>query len=147
MSSATRWRGWIAGSAASLLLFSVATTRASEPLPDPTLPPEEARTVAAEAPEQKANAELELRAIFHATDRQIAVINGRRVGVSDQVGGARVLAIEADRVRLERAGEILELELVSPAFKNARREGEQADLPVPASPDEAHESDPQGALR
>lgn len=147
MSSATWMHGWIAGGAVAWLLFSVATTRASEPLPDPTQPPAEALAVGAVVPDQKATAELELRAIFHAEDRQIAVINGRRVGVSDQIGGARVLAIENNRVRLERAGEIIELELVSPAFKDARRAVEQADRSAPAAPDDAHDSDPQGALR
>ena len=147
MSDAAPMHGWIAGAAVALLLFSVATVRASEPLPDPTQPPAAALAVEAEVPEQKATAELELRAIFHADDRRIAVINGRRVEVSDQIGGARVLAIETDRVRLERAGEIIELELVSPAFKNARRADERADRPAPAAPDDAHDSDPQGALR
>ena len=147
MSDATRVQGWRVGAAVALLLFSVATVRASEPLPDPTQPPAAALAVEAAVPEQKATADLELRAIFHADDRRIAVINGRRVEVSDQIGGARVLAIEIDRVRLERAGEIIELELVSPAFKNARQADERADRSTPAAPDEAHDSDPQGALR
>ena len=131
MSDAAPMHGWICGAAAALLLLSAATVRASEPLPDPTQPP--AAAIEAEVPEQKATAELELRAIFHADDRRIAVINGRRVEVSDQIGGARVLVIEIDRVRLERAGEIIELELVSPAFKNARQADERASDRIPDS--------------
>lgn len=145
MSSSVTMQIWLVGGSVALLL-SIATARASEPLPDPTAPPAEARAIAAPA-EQKASGELELRAIFHAEDRRIAVINGRRVGVSDQIDGARVLAIEADRVRLERAGETIELELVSQAFKNARRADEETDHPVPAAPDVAPDSDPQGASR
>lgn len=147
MSDAAPTHGWIVGAAAALLLSSVATVRASEPLPDPTRPPAEALAVEAEVPEQKATADFELRAIFHADDRRIAVINGRRVAVSDQVGGARVLAIEKSRVRLERGGEIVELELVSPAFENARKTDERRSVPASAAPGDTPIPDPQGASR
>lgn len=114
-------RGTIA--CGTLLLFGAPLGRAAESLPDPTRPPAANRIAAPAA--QDTNEKLELRAIFHAEDRRFAVINGRRVQTADRVAGAEVLAIEVDRVRLLRDGEIVELELVAPAFKNAR----QTDLP------------------
>lgn len=106
--------------AASLAaVLASASLHAAEPLPDPTRPPASARVDARPAAPVRDEA-LVLHAIFHADDRRIAVINGRRVRVAESIGDARVLAIEIDRVRLRRGDEIVELELVSPAFKNAR---------------------------
>ncbi len=155
MSRTTPIHERIVGGVGALLLsilsiLSIETAFASEPLHDPTLhdptePPAAALTV--DDTDQKPNADLELRAIFHADDRRIAVINGRRVGVADQIGGARILAIEKNRVRLERGGEIVELELVSPAFENARRADERASIPASATPGDTPNPDPQGASR
>ncbi|MEZ4333276.1 MAG: hypothetical protein R3F35_16055 [Myxococcota bacterium] len=102
------------------LLLTAASARAGEPLPDPTRPPAEALS-ASPTPEVAAPSRLELRAIFHADDRRIALLDDRRVGVGDRVADATVIAIDADRVRLRRGGEIVEIELVSSAFKNARQ--------------------------
>lgn len=102
---------------------AIASARATEPLGDPTQPPA-AALHAVDAPEKSEDQGLELRAIFHAGERRIAVINGRRVRVNDRIAGARVLAIDVDRVRVERGGEIVELELVSRAFKDAREVGQ-----------------------
>ena len=102
------------------LFFAVATARATEPLADPTQPPA-AALLAADPPAKSEDEGLDLRAIFHAGDRRIAVINGRRVHENDRIGGARVLAIDVDRVRIQRGDQIVELELVSRAFKDARR--------------------------
>ena len=103
----------------SALLLAIATARAAEPLPDPTQPPAAALRTA-DLPAKNEEEGLDLRAIFHAGDRRIAVINGRRVRENDRIGGARILAIDVDRVRLQRGDQIVELELVSRAFKNAR---------------------------
>lgn len=130
--------------AASLLTSLATKARSAEPLPDPTQPPPAALAPVA-VPEEKAKTELALSAVFLAEDRRLAVIDGRRVGVSDVVAGARVLSIEPGRVRLKRAGEIVELELVSPAFRDARARG-QRPKPATASRD-ASPSDPQGAAR
>lgn len=117
-----------------LLLFALPSVRAAESLPDPTRPPASAR-IAPTAAAPDADAKLELRAIFFADDRRFAVLNGRRVEVGDRVAGAEVVAIDVDRVRLRREGETLELELVAPAFKNARRSGRSSPtLAAPAAP-------------
>jgi MSHA biogenesis protein MshK len=105
------------------VFLAVATARATEPLADPTQPPA-AALLAAEPPAKNEDGGLDLRAIFHAGDRRIAVINGRRVRENDRIGGARVLAIEVDRVRIQRGDEIVEIGLVSRAFKDARRANE-----------------------
>jgi MSHA biogenesis protein MshK len=109
-----------AACAVSLLLTAAASARAGEPLPDPTRPPVEALP-ASPAPEAVAPSRLELRAIFHADDRRLALLDDRRVAVGDRIGDATVIAIESDRVRLRKGGEIVEIELVSSAFKNARQ--------------------------
>lgn len=138
----------IGGTIASgaLLLVGALLGRAAESLPDPTRPPA-ASLLAAPVAAQDANEKLELRAIFHADDRRFAVINGRRVQTADHIAGAEVLAIEVDRVRLRRDGEIVELELVAPAFKNARRTGLPSASQSPASPDAAKPDDLRGAMR
>lgn len=119
MSRRTRMPKGRAAGAVSLLL-AAAAARAGEPLPDPTRPPAEALP-AAPAPEAAAPSRLELRAIFHAEDRRLALLDDRRVAVGDRIGDATVIAIESDRVRLSKGSEIVEIELVSSAFKNARQ--------------------------
>jgi len=126
-------------------LCSFAPARAAEPLSDPTRPHEAAR--ADVVPAAKAGDDNhQMHAIFHADDRRIAVINGVRVRESDPIGGARVLAIEADRVRLQRGTEIVELELVSPAFKNARLADVRPGEPAVAA-ERSQTTDPRGGSR
>jgi hypothetical protein len=69
------------------------------------------------------------------------------VQVADRIAGAEVLAIEIDRVRLRREGEIVELELVAPAFKNARRAGTTTASQSPERPGAARPADLRGAMR
>lgn len=144
MSSATTIRSRMIGGFLATA-FALGPARAAEPLSDPTRPPDAARaTVATVAP--SGDGALALHAIFHADDRRIAVINGVRVRESESIEGARVLAIEADRVRLRRGTEIVELELVSPAFKNARLAGERRGDPAAAT-DRAGTADPKGGSK
>ncbi|NEZ03706.1 hypothetical protein G4Y73_05995 [Wenzhouxiangella sp. XN201] len=56
---------------------------------------------------------LRLQSILLSDSRQLAIINGQRVAVGDQIENARVQAIEPGRVRLERDGETILLELNS----------------------------------
>ncbi|MFO0691014.1 MAG: hypothetical protein U0900_20115 [Myxococcota bacterium] len=134
----------IAGGA--LLLLGVELGRAADALPDPTRPPA-GSLIAQPAPAPDANEKLELRAIFHADDRRFAVINGRRVQAADRVAGAEVVSIEVDRVRLRRDGEIVELELVAPAFKNARRSRPASPAPRPERSAAATSDVLRGAMR
>lgn len=101
----------------SVGICAALSVRADAPLSDPTRP-EVALPVA--DPEKPATHTLALHAILHGEGRRLAVVNGQRVDVGDVVDGARVLAIEADHVRLRRDGETLVIELVSPVFKRVR---------------------------
>ncbi|GEM_PF-1514682 len=78
---------------------------------DPTRPPV---VQVGPSPEAKTEgkAPLELQAVFFAEGRRIAIINDQRVAVNDTVLSARILAIERDRVAVQRDGETIELELV-----------------------------------
>lgn len=130
MSSVRFMRSRLTLAALVLLLLPLGKTRADEALRDPTEPPAVA-AVAEDADATPESSDLDLRAIFFAGDRRFAVINGRRVREADRIAGGEILAIDADRVRLRRDGEILELVLVSPAFRDAR----------------ASDADDQGAIR
>jgi MSHA biogenesis protein MshK len=56
---------------------------------------------------------LRLQSILLSDSRQLAIINGQRVAVGDRIESALVQAIEPGRVRLERDGESILLELTS----------------------------------
>lgn len=123
--------------------------RADAPLSDPTQPPAAAR-IAADEPEAVDHGQPSLHGIFHASDHRFAVVDGRRVEVGDRVAGARVVAIEIDRVRLRRDGALIEIELVASAFKNARRSrpATPADPSPPQRPDSTHPASiARGAVR
>jgi hypothetical protein len=137
---------WLAFAVSLAGPFEASLAQADEMLSDPTRPPVSA-PAAPGGPEQDANAPLELRAIFHADDRRFAVINGRRVQTADHVAGAEVVSVEVDRVRLRRDGEIIELELVSSAFKNARKTPASADSRDVRRADTAKPDDPRGAMK
>ncbi len=63
-----------------------------------------------------------LNSILHAPGRQRAIINGRLLAVGDRIDGARVIAIDRDRVRLSRQGKtiILKLETARLDLKKTR---------------------------
>ena len=162
MSSAHITRSRVA-LAALVLLLPLGSVRADEPLRDPTRPPP-AVAVPEVADAKPESNDLDLRAIFFSGDRRSAVINGRRVREADRITGGEVLAIEADRVRVERGGETLDLVLVSPAFKDARASEhptrvQPAPIEAPIAPappaapalestsDSTIDSDDQGATR
>ena len=63
-----------------------------------------------------------LNSILHAPGRQRAIINGRLLAVGERIDGARVIAIDRDRVRLSRQGKtiILKLETARLDLKKTR---------------------------
>jgi hypothetical protein len=89
----------------------------SDLLSDPTRPPASIATQP-EIRERAATTTLDLRAVFYAEERRVAIINGRRLREDDRIGSARVVAISKDGVRLRRGDEIIELGLVSPEVKS-----------------------------
>ncbi len=88
----------------ALLLLAATRVAAAETLRDPTQPwTPQAEAYAAPAPRYAVSA------IFVSSARSVAILNGRRVGVGDQIEGARVVAISRDEVTLEVGGEELTL--------------------------------------
>ena len=141
-----RSRSWNAVLLATLALWT--STAIADATPDPTRPP--ARFGSATADDAPEDAErLALQAVFRTADRQVAIVNDRRVGVGDVVSSARVVSIEGDRVTLRRRGRTIELELVPADVKrplppksvadhderNERVERNERDHAAPAAPD------------
>lgn len=87
-------------------VFAVTPLLGNETLRDPTRP--FSPIVSRRSPVQK----FELQAVFRSSDRRIAVLNGRRVAVGDQVDGATVLAIGSNSLSLEYRGERLTTRLI-----------------------------------
>ena len=74
-------------------------------LRDPTRPYTARELTAATAPHFVVNA------IIISSERRVAIVNGRRVGIGDKVGNATVIAIEKERMILELYGKRISAEL------------------------------------
>jgi hypothetical protein len=81
------------------------------PAPTPVAAPAPAPVVAAPAkPVEPAwPANLKLTGIFFRKTNPLALLNGKTVGVGDEIDGIRVAKIESDRVTLEWNGKIKEM--------------------------------------
>ena len=90
---------------AAVLLLAPVLAAAQETLRDPTRP-YSARAVATTTSGGggKVTSSFRVTAIFTSDMRRIAVVNGRRVAEGDQVDGATVVEILADRLRLDHHG-------------------------------------------
>lgn len=95
-----------------LLLFLVAGSAAA--LDDPMRPPGSAGFAAGTA---SGGPQFVLSSTLIARERRSAVINGRRVGVGDNISGARVIEIQPSQVRLQHQGRQLTLSLLPVAVK------------------------------
>ncbi len=78
-----------------LLIVKAGTGFAQETLRDPTRPYSAPVTV--DVPP----ARFEVNAIINSDKRSLAIVNGRRVGIGDEIDGARVLAISKGEIVLE----------------------------------------------
>lgn len=83
------------------LFLPLGAVAAGAELRDPLRPPV---TVSASPASSFNAAAWRLSSTLVAEGRRVAIINGRTVRVGDRVGGARVLAIDAGRVRLDYRG-------------------------------------------
>lgn len=72
---------------------------AQEILRDPTRP------YSAPVPLEVSPARFEVNAIINSDKRRLAIVNGRRVGVGDEIDGATVLAISKSDIVLEIDGQ------------------------------------------
>ena len=79
-------------------------------LPDPTRPPQ--RFAVPTTSDLVVADNWQLGSILIAPQRRVAVINGRPLSVGDQVGGAKVMAIESGQVHLRRGSRTIVLELL-----------------------------------
>lgn len=93
-----------------LLLATGLPARAEEILRDPTRPYSAPRAISVSRPQFKVNA------IIMSDTRQVAIVNGKRVGVGALVGGARVVSISRNEIVLDFDGQPMTLTLngVSP---------------------------------
>ena len=81
-------------------------------LPDPTRP-----SGWHEGGGSTVNQGLVLQGTTVFANRRVAVINGQRLGVGDQVQGAKVVEVQPFQVRLQRAGRDIVLRLTPPLAK------------------------------
>ncbi len=88
-------------------------------LGDPTRPPD-VSTVAVESSES-GDAPFRVSTILIAPGRKVAIVNGSRVEVGDEVGGATVSEINAQAVLLEMTGEEFELRISGQPVKVVAR--------------------------
>lgn len=88
------------------------------PAVDPTQPPAELLPAASGAGE--APAPLVLQAILRGAQGSRAVIGGNSLRVGEEHAGARVLAIHAQSVLIERQGQQQLLRLAEPVVKPSR---------------------------
>ncbi len=87
-------------------------------LSDPTRPPQAREASRAAAP---ARPHWSVSSVMIAPGRRLAVVNGRTVGVGDRVGGARVLAVLTDGVRLRRGRHEFTVALLPRSIKRPSR--------------------------
>ena len=104
---------------AAVLLLAPVLAAAQETLRDPTRP-YSARAVATTTGGGgggKVTSSFRVTAIFTSDMRRIAVVNGRRVAEGDQVDGATVVEILADRLRLEYSGKSITSRVLPYGFR------------------------------
>lgn len=89
-------------------------------LADPMRPPQGSST---KPPVAKRTPTYWLSSTVVANDRRVAVINGRRVGVGDRIGSARVIEILPTEVILQRQGNRIALRLLPVSVKTPVRNG------------------------
>ena len=91
----------------------------AELLPDPTRPATfgAAPRAAAKAPSYSVSS------VVIGSDRRLAVVNGKTVSEGDRVDGARVVAVLAGGVRLQRGGREFTVELLPRRFKRRSATG------------------------
>lgn len=93
---------------------------------DPTRPPTQAEIEAwlrgGQVESSAAPTVFELQSVLLSSQRRIAIINGQRVSVGDEIDGALVRAIDAGRVVLDHQGESLSLSISVRSYGDIERE-------------------------
>lgn len=99
----------------SLILLSVLAafkTAQAQALADPTRP--------AQYHPAAAQAKLNLQSILFGNSRRVAVINGKALTEGERIGGARILSISKDMVRLKRGDKIVRLKLDNASIRREK---------------------------
>lgn len=91
---------------AAFALCAVSVTAHGNELRDPTRP------YSATPPRADNAGPFQVSAVFVATDRRVAIVNGKRVVEGDTVAGATVTAIYDNRVQLNRDGKVIVVRLL-----------------------------------
>jgi len=109
---------------AAILLMTVSGIARGDAVPDPTRPPTAAEIRAWRGTADARETQWRLESVLISDRRRVAVINGHTVGAGDTVDGARVLAIEPGRVRLDAGDGQLDLSLQAAGNNdNIRQDG------------------------
>lgn len=105
-----------------VLLAALGTGHAlgTENLPDPTRP----ATFGAASPAAVKAPSYSVSSVVIGSDRRLAVVNGQTVSEGDRVDGARVVAVLAGGVRLQRGGREFTVELLPRRFKRRSATGD-----------------------
>ena len=111
-----------------VLLCGLGTARSARAeLGDPTRPPDFANVTVETI--ESGGSSFSVSSILVAPERQVAIVNGTRVEVGDEVGGATVTQIKAQAVLLQLAEEEIELRIsgvpVKATAKSYGGEGEE----------------------
>jgi len=107
-----------------VLMLPVATTTAEQGLPDPTRPFEfnvEPEMVIVEQDSREENVTWRLNGIRIGENQRSAILNGRVVGVGDEVRGARVLEIEPAWIVIRHENQRIRVELLDVDIKRHRQ--------------------------
>jgi MSHA biogenesis protein MshK len=116
---------------ATVAALFVALPSAAQALTDPTQPPNvSAAPLPGAVGVSPTTGGPVLQSIMHAPGRHAAMIDGREVRIGDKVGEARVVAIDADSVRLREGSETRVMRLTPDLRKSPTKLGS-----VEAKPD------------
>lgn len=102
-----------------LISLSVAMPSVAQALADPTRPPNMIEVSAAESGSRASGPVL--KSILLSSNRRLAVIDDRTVNVGDRVGDARVIAIDADSVKLRGTEGVTLLRLLPEVKRNGSK--------------------------
>lgn len=102
-----------------LISLSMAMPLAAQALADPTRPPNMPDAAVADSGAGASGPVL--KSILLSSNRRLAVIDGRSVRVGDRVGNARVIAIDADSVKLRGSEGLTLLKLLPEVSKGGAK--------------------------
>jgi len=104
------------------LLLLLTAAQAADPTRPPTQAEIEAWLRGGQVESSAAPTVFQLQSVLLSSQRRIAIINGERVSVGDEIDGAIVAAIDAGRVILDHDGKTLSLSISVRSHGDIERE-------------------------